>query len=152
MTAWCSRSARRSSSTITPANIFVAGFIGSPAMNFLPATYNKSGKADAVLADGQKLRLPDGLAIADGASITVGVRPEHIQIVDDGPLEAEVEVVEPLGMSTQVYVRFAGQQICVFAIGRTAAKAGDRIRLAADPKALHLFDPAGGQSLLPQAS
>jgi len=131
-----------------PVNMFVAGFIGSPGMNFLPATFHKTGKADAVLADGQKLRLPDGLAIAEGASITVGVRPEHIQIVDDGPLTAEVEVVEPLGMSTQLYVRLAGQQACVFAIGRTTAKAGDRIRLAADPKALHLFEPGSGQSLL----
>jgi len=131
-----------------PANIFVAGFIGSPGMNFLPSTYAKAGKADAVLADGQKLRLPDGLAVSDGASITIGVRPEHIQIVDDGPLRAEVEVVEPLGMSTQLYVRLAGQQVCVFAIGRTSARPGDRIRLAVDPKALHPFDPKSGHSLL----
>ncbi|MGE0282777.1 MAG: ABC transporter ATP-binding protein [Rhizobiaceae bacterium] len=130
-----------------PANMFVAGFIGSPGMNFLPATYRKNGKADSVLTDGQKLRLPDGLAIAEGAAITVGLRPEHIQIVDDGPLQAEVEVVEPLGMSTQLYVRVAGQQVCVFAIGRATAKVGDRIRLAADPKSLHLFDPAGGKRI-----
>ena len=49
-----------------PANIFVAGFIGSPGMNFLPATVRKGGKSDAVLADGQKLRLPDGLPLNDG--------------------------------------------------------------------------------------
>jgi multiple sugar transport system ATP-binding protein len=131
-----------------PSNIFVAGFIGSPGMNFLPATFKRAGKADAILVDGQKLRLPDGLAVMDGASITIGLRPEHIRIADDGPLQAEVEVVEPLGMSTQLYVRLAGLQICVFAIGRTSAKAGDNIRLAADPKALHVFDPESGESLL----
>ena len=93
-----------------PANMFVAGFIGSPAMNFLPATVDKGGKADAVLADGQKLRLPDGLPLKDGDAITVGLRPEHIRLAEDGALQGEVEVVEPLGLSTQFYVKLAGQQ------------------------------------------
>ncbi|RUU71380.1 TOBE domain-containing protein, partial [Mesorhizobium sp. M2C.T.Ca.TU.009.01.2.1] len=130
-----------------PANTFVAGFIGSPGMNFLPAKVAKAGKVDAVLADGQKLRLPDGLPLSDGDDLTIGLRPEHIKLVDDGALKADVEVVEPLGLSTQFYVRLANQQICVFVMGRSDVRPGDTIRLAADPAALHLFDPKSGNRI-----
>ena len=127
-----------------PANTFVAGFIGSPGMNFLPAKVARGGKVDAVLADGQKLRLPDGLPLQDGDPLTIGLRPEHIRLVDDGALKGEVEVVEPLGLSTQFYVRLANQQICVFVMGRSDVRPGDAIRLSADPAALHLFHPKTG--------
>ena len=130
-----------------PANMFVAGFIGSPGMNFLPATVAKGGKVDAVLADGQKLRLPDGLPLKDGDAITIGLRPEHIRLADDGALQGEVVVVEPLGLSTQFYVKLANQQLCVFAMGRAGVKPGDTVRLAADPAALHLFDPKSGDRI-----
>lgn len=130
-----------------PVNTFVAGFIGSPGMNFLPAIVAKAGKVDAVLADGQKLRLPDGLPLKDGDKLTVGLRPEHIQLSEDGPLKAEVEVVEPLGLSTQFYVRFAGQLVCVFVMGRSTIRPGDTVRLSADPAALHLFDPESGNRI-----
>jgi multiple sugar transport system ATP-binding protein len=116
-------------------------------MNFLPAKIAKGGNADAVLADGQKLGLPDGLPLQDGDALTVGLRPEHIKLVDDGALKAEVEVVEPLGLSTQFYVRLANQQICVFVMGRSDVKPGDAIRLAADPASLHLFDPKSGDRI-----
>ncbi len=128
-----------------PVNSFVAGFIGSPAMNFLPASVSRGGKTDAVLADSQKLRLPDGLPLADGDTITVGVRPEHLKLVDDGSLKAEVEVVEPLGLSTQFYVKLAGQQICVFVMGRSGVRPGDSVRLSADPGSLHLFGADGNR-------
>ncbi|TIX44746.1 MAG: sn-glycerol-3-phosphate ABC transporter ATP-binding protein UgpC [Mesorhizobium sp.] len=127
-----------------PVNTFVAGFIGSPGMNFLPAVVEKGAKPDAVLADGQKLRLPDGLPLRDGDAITVGLRPEHIRLADNGALKGEVGVVEPLGLSTQFYARLAGQQVCVFAMGRASVKPGEAVRLSADPASLHLFDPASG--------
>ncbi|MBZ9724786.1 sn-glycerol-3-phosphate ABC transporter ATP-binding protein UgpC [Mesorhizobium sp. CO1-1-11] len=130
-----------------PANMFVAGFIGSPGMNFLPATVEKCGKVDAVLSDGQKLRLPDGLPLRDGDVITVGLRPEHIRLADDGTLQGEVGVVEPLGLSTQFYVKLAGQQLCVFAMGRAAVKPGDMVRMSADPALLHLFDEKSGDRI-----
>ena len=129
-----------------PENMFVAGFIGSPGMNFFPATVEKSGR-EALLADGQKLRLPDGLPLKDGDAITVGLRPEHIVLGEDGALKADVEVVEPLGLSTQFYVHLAGQQVCVFAMGRAAVRPGDTVRLAADPGLLHVFDPASGNRI-----
>ncbi|ESY85383.1 sn-glycerol-3-phosphate ABC transporter ATP-binding protein UgpC [Mesorhizobium australicum] len=130
-----------------PANMFVAGFIGSPGMNFLPATVEKGAKVDAVLSDGQKLRLPHGLPLRDGDVITVGLRPEHIRLADDGALQGEVGVVEPLGLSTQFYVKLAGQQLCVFAMGRAAVKPGDMVRLSADPASLHLFDEKSGDRI-----
>ena len=130
-----------------PANTFVAGFIGSPGMNFLPAKVARGGKVDAVLADGQKLRLPDGLPLQDGDALTIGLRPEHIKPADDGALKAEVEVVEPLGLSTQFYVQLANQQICVFVMGRSEVKPGDTVRLAAEPSSLHLFDPKSGDRI-----
>jgi multiple sugar transport system ATP-binding protein len=130
-----------------PANMFVAGFIGSPGMNFLPATVRNGGRSEAVLADGQTLRLPDGLPLKDGDAITVGLRPEHIRLADDGALQGEVVVVEPLGLSTQFYVKLAGQLLCVFAMGRAAVKPGDIVRLSADPASLHLFDPKSGNRI-----
>jgi multiple sugar transport system ATP-binding protein len=130
-----------------PANMFVAGFIGSPGMNFLPATVRKGGTSEAMLADGQALRLPDGLALKDGDVITVGLRPEHIRLAADGELQGEVGVVEPLGLSTQFYVKLANQQLCVFAMGRAGVKPGDTVRLAADPASLHLFDPKSGDRI-----
>ncbi|RUZ54061.1 sn-glycerol-3-phosphate ABC transporter ATP-binding protein UgpC, partial [Mesorhizobium sp. M7A.F.Ca.US.007.01.1.1] len=66
-----------------PANMFVAGFIGSPGMNFLPATVRKGATLEAVLADGQALRLPEGLPLTHGDAITVGLRPEHIKLADE---------------------------------------------------------------------
>ncbi|MCA0275593.1 MAG: sn-glycerol-3-phosphate ABC transporter ATP-binding protein UgpC [Proteobacteria bacterium] len=131
-----------------PANAFVAGFIGSPGMNFLPARVERLGtQAIAVLADGQKLAVPVELPLTDGEKISVGVRPEHLRVQSDGPLEAEVEVVEPLGMSTQFYARMAGQQICVFAMGRVSVKPGDMVRLGANPESLHLFAPGSGRRI-----
>ena len=127
-----------------PVNIFVAGFIGSPGMNFLPATVRKDGKTSAVLADGQALAVPDGLPLKDGDALTVGLRPEHMHLAEDGPLKAEVEVVEPLGLSPQFYVKLASQQVCVFVMGRSNVRPGDMVRLSADPAALHLFDPKSG--------
>jgi multiple sugar transport system ATP-binding protein len=127
-----------------PANIFVAGFIGSPGMNFLPATFSRRGKATAVLADGQRLRLPDGLPLSDGASITVGLRPEHLKLSPNEGLTAQVGVVEPLGLSTQFYAKAGEAELCVLAMGRPMVRPGDVVRLSIDSSELHVFDPADG--------
>jgi multiple sugar transport system ATP-binding protein len=128
-----------------PANIFVAGFIGSPGMNFLPATITReNGTTEAVLADGQSLRVMPDIPISDGEKVTVGLRPEHLSLAADHGVGAEVEVVEPLGLSTQFYVQLAGQQVCVFAMGRVAVSPGYQVRLSAEPGDLHLFNPETG--------
>lgn len=132
-----------------PSNMFVAGFIGSPAMNFLPATVARQSVAEAVFGDGQKLRLPDGLPLQDGDVLTVGMRPEDIKIVDDGPLKVVVEVVEPLGMSTQYYVRLAGEQLRIYAIGRPVIAPGQEVRVVVDRSAQHIFDPVSSNRIEP---
>jgi multiple sugar transport system ATP-binding protein len=128
-----------------PANSFVAGFIGSPGMNFLPATIRRDkDAASAVFADGQSLPVLPDLPVADGDKVTLGLRPEHLRLSGSGGLGAEVEVVEPLGLSTQFYAHIAGHQICVFVMGRVALAPGDRVTLTANPGDLHLFDPETG--------
>ncbi|MDJ1159974.1 sn-glycerol-3-phosphate ABC transporter ATP-binding protein UgpC [Chelatococcus sp. SYSU_G07232] len=131
-----------------PANAFVAGFIGSPAMNFLPARVWRAGdEAAVVLADGGTLAIDAALPVRDGDLVTLGVRPEHPRIAASGALAGEVAVVEPLGLSTQLYATLAGQQVCSLAMGRVAAAPGEPIRLTAEPGDLHLFQRETGQRI-----
>lgn len=131
-----------------PANRFVAGFIGSPQMNFLPAGVRPD--AGGVLVDlaGQSLRLP--LAPdhqADLARITeAGLRPEHIRIVDAGQpgLQAQVTSVERLGAETLIFAKTAaGQALVIRADGASEVAEGVAVTLAIDPAHLHFFDSAG---------
>jgi multiple sugar transport system ATP-binding protein len=131
-----------------PANMFVAGFIGSPGMNFLPATIRRTDTgARAEFADGQSLPVLVDLPVSDGETVTVGLRPEHVKLAAEGGLAAQVEVVEPLGLSTQFYAQMAGQQICVFVMGRLAVSPSDQVRLSAEASDLHLFDPKTGERI-----
>jgi multiple sugar transport system ATP-binding protein len=126
-----------------PDNLFVAGFIGSPAMNFIKGRI----EADGFMADGG-LALPLGGAPAAsvGKRAIYGIRPEHFHLSDQG-VPVEVVVVEPMGSETQVVVRSGGQDlICVFR-ERVAAKPGATIRIAPDPKLVHLFDEDSGRRL-----
>ncbi len=131
-----------------PVNTFVAGFIGSPGMNFLPATVAREGDSlKAIFSSGESLPLLPELPVRHGDQVTVGLRPEHIKIAADGEISAEVEVVEPLGLSTQFYVQVAGQQLCVFAMGRSALAPGDRIKLSAATQDLHVFNSETGHRI-----
>jgi multiple sugar transport system ATP-binding protein len=124
-----------------PANLFVAGFIGSPAMNFLNGKIEKG----AFQAEGgTSLPLPRTSNGSDGKPAVYGVRPEHFQLNPSG-LPAIVHVVEPTGSETQVVAEFAGASvICAFR-ERISAKPGETIRIAPDPALVHLFDAATGQ-------
>jgi len=126
-----------------PDNLFVAGFIGSPAMNFIKGRI----EGDGFVSDGG-LRLPITTAApaSAGKPVVYGVRPEHFLPSPDG-VPVEVVVIEPTGSETQVVVRSAGQEmICVFR-ERIAAKPGETIRVAPDPGLVHLFDQATGRRL-----
>jgi multiple sugar transport system ATP-binding protein len=127
-----------------PANLFVAGFIGSPAMNFL------QGKIEggAFRVDGGiPLPLPSGPNGSDGKAAVYGVRPEHFQL-DPSGLPAKVHVVEPTGSETQVMAEFAGASvICAFR-ERVTAKPGETICITPDPNLVHLFDAGTGQRLV----
>src|SRR5437660_1101779 len=131
-----------------PGNLFVAGFIGSPAMNFLTGKLAARG-SDSVFETSGGISIPIGAppAATNGQPATLGVRPEHIHITDDG-IPVEVVVVEPTGSETQVVVK-AGQQelVCLFR-ERVSAKPGATIRIAPDPRLMHLFDTASGKRLL----
>jgi multiple sugar transport system ATP-binding protein len=135
-----------------PANLFVAGFIGSPAMNFIDASVRRAnGHAVAVAADGTQLPLPPDAAGQEGQPIVYGVRPEHLQFVPAGhgagALDAEVVVVEPTGAETLVVTRIAGADLSAIFRERHRLNPGDRIGLAPDLSAVHVFDKASGRRL-----
>ncbi len=127
-----------------PATTFVAGFLGSPPMNLLPAQV-----ADGALVLGDaRLSLPFA---ARPGPVTLGIRPEDITIAGEAALRGEVVAVEPLGAETILALRLPGIDRDVLVRGgrNATARLGDRLGLHADPGALHLFDAASGQRLEP---
>jgi multiple sugar transport system ATP-binding protein len=133
-----------------PANLFVAGFIGSPSMNFINARLDRqNGAAVAVTADGSRLPLPAGVGGSDGQEVVYGIRPEHLSLVDEsqGGAAAEVIVVEPTGAEILVVTRFAGGEAQAVFRERHPLRPGDRISLAPTLESIHLFDKATGHRI-----
>jgi multiple sugar transport system ATP-binding protein len=131
----------------TPVNVFVAGFIGSPAMNFLEGQVRRANGADEVdLGGGMSVPLPPGLPAQGGQEVLFGTRPEHLSVGDAG-LPAEVIVVEPTGADTQLYCEVGGHDVVVVLRDRTSCRAGDHIHLVPDLTKAHVFDAANGQRL-----
>ena len=129
-----------------PANQFVAGFIGSPAMNFLKGKVKANGSAAFEGPNGVKLPLASAPSNSDGRPAVYGVRPEHFTIADDGA-EAEIVVVEPTGSETQVFAKLGGEEVVAVFRERHQFNPGDKIRLKPDPRVVHLFDEATGKRL-----
>ncbi len=103
-----------------PANQFVAGFIGSPAMNFLPGKLVVDGQQCQVeLQDGLRLPLPRPLAGQNGQPVIFGTRPEHLTLVDSGGITARVAVLEPTGMDTFVACRHEGVEFSAVSVNDT---------------------------------
>jgi multiple sugar transport system ATP-binding protein len=128
-----------------PANQFVAGFIGSPAMNFFTGRMAKNGAGLAVaLGDGIHLPTPLRADIAEGRDVVVGVRPEHFS-VDATGVPAEVVVVEPTGADTQIFCKLAGADVTAVVRERHDFQPGAPVRLK--PSLTFLFDPASGARL-----
>ena len=125
-----------------PANLFVAGFIGSPAMNFIPGMVT----AEDFDAGKAKLPLPPGAAAHAGRAAIYGIRPEHLRIVDEG-LPAEVVVVEPMGSETLVYLRTDGVALTCLLRERTTVTVGAIVHLAPTLAEAHLFDHESGKRL-----
>ena len=126
-----------------PANRFVAGFIGSPAMNFIEGTLK-----DGVLVAGNGARLPVAAVSAanDGRAVVYGIRPEHLDLADDG-FEAEVVVIEPTGSETQLFARLGQQEIVAVFRERHEFAPGMKIRLKPRAQVAHLFDSGSGQRI-----
>ncbi len=132
-----------------PNNIFVAGFIGSPAMNFLKGRVTTNGKGPIVKTD-SGVELPLGAApdASEGKPVVYGIRPEHFTLADDGA-EAIVSVVEPTGSEIQIFAEMDRQPIVAVFRERHDFKPGQTIRLKPDIGLVHLFDGAAdnGQRL-----
>ncbi|MDI6835132.1 MAG: sn-glycerol-3-phosphate ABC transporter ATP-binding protein UgpC [Rhizobiaceae bacterium] len=130
-----------------PANRFVAGFIGSPHMNFLEGTIEACdpGRTVISLAGGQRLELPvAGAAGKAGSRVTVGVRPQHITIArSESSLPVKLTLVEALGAETVLHADLAGQKILVVAPGQHALAPGATIDLSFAGAPVHLFDEEG---------
>lgn len=130
-----------------PANQFVAGFIGSPAMNFLKGTLNLiDGVPNLTLADGARVPLVKAPPSSDGRPLILGVRPENLLVAAAG-LEAEVGVVEPMGSETQIAVKAGGHALICLIRDRLMPKAGDRLRLLPEPAHVHFFEADSGRRI-----
>ena len=123
-----------------PANRFVAGFIGSPAMNFLEGEVGRNGGGPVFRGNGFELRLPDDTPTTVQE---VGVRPQNFQLKDDGPLIAKVELAEPLGAETFVHFKWADVQCTAQVSNELEVHAGDVLRFDVEPRYVHRFDDKG---------
>ncbi len=138
-----------------PENLFVAGFIGSPQMNFIDATVTKSGSDVTVNFGGYAIKLPEykTKALIDGGyvgkEVIIGIRPEDVHDEDiflstsaDSIVDAKVEITELLGAETNLFLVIAGQNITARVNSRSTAKVGDTIKVALDVNRIHVFDKA----------
>jgi multiple sugar transport system ATP-binding protein len=142
-----------------PRNMFVAGFIGSPAMNFINARVDANGSGVAVTPMGaEPLKLPDAAAERyrgqAGRDVVLGLRPEHITNAwteqDRNalvPISLKVELAEPLGADTLIFSRIGEQEVVCRATPEANAKGGGRMTLSANMNHMHLFDRESGAAL-----
>ncbi len=133
-----------------PATKFVAGFIGSPSMNFLDANISESGKS-IEFSGGNALDIPQSLSSQANRRLTIGMRPEHLR-VDESKSQTTahtVHVVEHLGADTLVHGSFGngGSDLTVRLNGIRTIDEGEVLPLAIDPKNIHLFDPESGKRI-----
>jgi len=145
----------------TPVNLFVAGFIGSPQMNFIECTLKDDGGVTKLVFGNSVISLPEAsgrrpevLAYKD-QTLIMGIRPEDIHDEElfltqfpDSQVEMGVEVVELMGSETFLYMYCEGRQITARVSPRSTARAGDKIKVAFDSKKIHLFDKETEKAIL----
>ena len=133
-----------------PDNLFVAQFIGSPAMNVVQGTLKRAnGSAYVEAPVGVRWPVPSA-AGADGQAVAYGIRPEHLELASGsmaGAVPGEIIVVEPTGAETELLVQSGEAQIVLVTHGRPVVNPGDRIGLAVDPAMVHVFDQQTGQRI-----
>jgi multiple sugar transport system ATP-binding protein len=129
-----------------PQNLFVAGFIGSPAMNFLEGKVVRDNGAWFEMKSGRRLPVRPDTAAKEGQRVVYGIRPEHLHASEDGT-EAEVVVIEPTGAEVQVFAHIDGETITAVLRERLLLKPGEKVRLAPDMALVHLFDMESGQRI-----
>jgi len=134
----------------SPANVFVAEFIGSPAMNVLPARLRIDGSRRAAMVDGGSIvDLPPALSGKEGQAILLGIRPEHLAIggAAHGGLTGTVSLVEPLGSQVQIISEVAGRSVTVLISERVLPAVGSAITLSPKTASVHAFDAESGRRL-----
>ncbi|MBB5189801.1 multiple sugar transport system ATP-binding protein [Silvimonas terrae] len=126
-----------------PANKFVAGFIGSPSMNFLPGTLRHAAGGTVIdLEDGQHWQVSAQEIGAVGQKVWLGLRPEHLQVIDGHGLNATVRVIEPTGADTHLIMKLGQTELCATVRDRISAAAGQVLQLSPQPGKAYLFDHA----------
>ena len=123
-----------------PANLFVAQFIGSPAMN----VFEGVSKGNAIEALGARWPVPT--STKEGLAVKYGIRPEHLSLKEEG-IPAKIEVVEPMGAETEVLVKVGEQTLTVMIHGRPSWGPGEKICLEPQAAHAHVFDAASGRRL-----
>ncbi|HEY1325308.1 MAG TPA: sn-glycerol-3-phosphate ABC transporter ATP-binding protein UgpC [Casimicrobiaceae bacterium] len=121
-----------------PETLYVAQFIGSPAINVWRGSVERGMLRTG---SGVSLALPGGAP--EGEAVAAAFRPEHVEIGAEGPVEARVDVVETLGPETYVYMDVSGLPVCARVDRAQRMAPGDRVRLRVAPHAVHVFDAAG---------
>jgi len=129
-----------------PANMFVAGFIGSPSMNLLKGKVKVNGVASFVTDGGVTLPLASAPLGSDGRPAVYGFRPEHLKLGGSG-LSAEISVVEPTGSETQVFAKLGADKIVGVFRERVSARPGEALPVTPEVSAVHLFDAGTGARL-----
>jgi multiple sugar transport system ATP-binding protein len=133
-----------------PANLFVAGFIGSPAMNFLDATVEgNGGLPTARLPDGTSIRIAAGRRVEPGKRVRLGIRPEHILVEASGGslMRGKTIVVEPTGAQTHVVFSLSGEPITAVVDGGYPARHGMTFEGGVPAEQVHVFDRETGMAL-----
>jgi multiple sugar transport system ATP-binding protein len=131
-----------------PDNIFVAGFIGSPAMNFLRGKIRLNGSPALVTDSGETVPLPDSRGAGDGHEVILGIRPEHLQLSQTSEgISADVVVTEPTGSEVLIVAKHGGDDINAVFRERFQPAPGERLRFVPNPGHIHLFDAATGKAL-----
>jgi multiple sugar transport system ATP-binding protein len=132
-----------------PANLFVAAFIGSPAMNLLKGETVAAADGFAVRSGDTHLPLPKGTKVEAGRKVIYGVRPEHLDPASGGDgLAAKVSVIEPTGPEIHIYAELAGEEICAITDERLQLKRDEMIGLKPRLDRVHLFDAESGNAIL----
>jgi sn-glycerol 3-phosphate transport system ATP-binding protein len=135
-----------------PASVFVAGFIGSPSMNFLAGTVGENRRSVELAGTGTPpitLPLAGQTSASAGTAVAVGLRPEHLKPTEGGALEFEIELAEPLGADTLLHGRFgdARELVTVRQPGHVIGQPGEKRRFNIDAQSLHLFDSQTGKRI-----
>ena len=130
-----------------PTNLFVAGFIGSPAMNFLKGMIKVGDKPRFMIDNSVSLPLVSAPPGSDGRPAIYGIRPEHLTLGGPDGMPAEVSVLEPTGQETQVFAKLGEQKIVAVFRQRMTAKPGETLPMTPDVASAHLFDEKTGARL-----